>query len=132
MSTRTLAATLTLIIATATGTTSVLSQGTATSSRPLVTKAEYERWQTELSNWGRWGKDDEMGTLNLVTPAKRKQAAALVREGVTVSLASNAADGSDLVNSVAVAQGDLVDVIVTKAASTGAGPTDIVASHEFA
>jgi kynurenine formamidase len=61
-----------------------------TSSPPLVTRAEYERWQVELSNWGRWGKDDEMGTLNLVTPAKRKQAAALVKDGITVSLASNA------------------------------------------
>jgi len=56
---------------------------------PLVTKAEYDRWQMELSNWGRWGKDDEMGTLNLITPAKRKQAVALVKDGVSVSLASN-------------------------------------------
>jgi kynurenine formamidase len=55
-----------------------------------VTAAQYERWQSELSNWGRWGKDDEMGTLNLITPAKRKAAAALAKEGVTVSLASNA------------------------------------------
>lgn len=61
------------------------------SSRSTVAAAEYERWQTELTNWGRWGKDDEMGALNLITPAKRKQAAALVKEGVTVSLASNAA-----------------------------------------
>jgi kynurenine formamidase len=71
-----------------------LSQGSSAegvASRPLVTKAEYERWQTELSNWGRWGKDDELGTLNLITPAKRKQAAALVKEGFTVSLASDAA-----------------------------------------
>jgi kynurenine formamidase len=59
-------------------------------SHPLVTQAEYERWQKELSNWGRWGKDDELGTLNLITPAKRKQAAALVKEGITVSLAANA------------------------------------------
>jgi kynurenine formamidase len=57
---------------------------------PLVTQAEYDRWLMELSNWGRWGKEDEMGTLNLITPAKRKQAAALVREGITISLASNA------------------------------------------
>ncbi|HYR89394.1 MAG TPA: cyclase family protein [Terriglobia bacterium] len=63
----------------------------ATVAHPLVTKAEYDRWQKELSNWGRWGKDDEMGTLNLVTPAKRKQAAALVKDGISVSLASNAA-----------------------------------------
>jgi kynurenine formamidase len=60
-------------------------------SHPLVTSAEYDRWQTELTNWGRWGKDDQMGALNLITPAKRKQAAALVKEGVSVSLASNAA-----------------------------------------
>src|SRR5436309_1554547 len=57
---------------------------------PLVTKTEYERWQVDLSNWGRWGKDDEMGTLNLITPAKRKQAAALVKDGFPVSLASTA------------------------------------------
>jgi kynurenine formamidase len=56
-----------------------------------VTPAEYERWQTELTNWGRWGKEDEMGALNLITPAKRKAAAGLVKEGVSVSLASNAA-----------------------------------------
>ncbi len=69
------------------GSTAASQQATP---HPLVTKAEYERWQVELSNWGRWGKDDEMGTLNFVTPAKRKQAAALVKEGFSVSLASNA------------------------------------------
>src|SRR4029078_1190555 len=67
-----------------------LSQGAGgdgAAPRPLVSKAEYERWQTELSNWGRWGKDDELGTLNLITPAKRKQAAALVKEGLSASMA---------------------------------------------
>jgi len=54
-----------------------------------VTDADYERWKKELSNWGRWGKDDQIGTLNLITPAKRKQAAALVKEGVAVSLAAD-------------------------------------------
>jgi kynurenine formamidase len=57
---------------------------------PLVTPAEYQRWQTELSNWGRWGKDDELGTLNLITAAKRRQALALAKEGFTVSLARDA------------------------------------------
>ncbi len=57
---------------------------------PLVTEAEYERWQTELSNWGRWGPDDELGALNLITPAKRLEATRLVRAGITVSLASTA------------------------------------------
>ena len=59
------------------------------SVRPLVTKAQYEAWQTTLSNWGRWGKDDQLGTLNLVTPAKRRAALALVKEGVPVSLSTN-------------------------------------------
>jgi hypothetical protein len=44
-------------------------------------------WMTSLSNWGRWGDDDQRGCLNLITPEKRKQAAALVREGITVSCA---------------------------------------------
>ena len=57
---------------------------------PVVSEAEYERWQSDLSNWGRWGPDDELGALNLITPAKRRAATALVREGVTVSLASTA------------------------------------------
>jgi kynurenine formamidase len=52
-----------------------------------MTKADVDKWMTELSNWGRWGKDDQAGTLNFITPAKRKQAAALVKEGVAVSLA---------------------------------------------
>jgi kynurenine formamidase len=55
-----------------------------------VTAEEYTRWKTELSNWGRWGRDDEIGTLNLITPEKRRQAAALVRDGVSVSLAADA------------------------------------------
>ena len=53
-------------------------------------KAALDRWMQELSNWGRWGKDDQMGTVNLITPAKRKSAAALVKEGFTVSLSSDA------------------------------------------
>lgn len=40
-----------------------------------------------LSNWGRWGRDDDRGALNLVTPAKTARAVSLAREGVTVSAA---------------------------------------------
>jgi kynurenine formamidase len=54
-----------------------------------VTKEQYEQWKKDLSNWGRWGKDDEIGALNLITAAKRKQAAALVKEGFSVSLAAD-------------------------------------------
>ena len=64
----------------------VLNVSAQSEERPPVSAAQFERWKTELSNWGRWGPDDEMGALNLITPEKRRQAAALVRDGVTVSL----------------------------------------------
>jgi kynurenine formamidase len=55
-----------------------------------VEKATLDQWMKELSNWGRWGKDDQLGTVNLITPAKRKAAAALVKEGYSISLSSDA------------------------------------------
>ena len=61
----------------------------APAPKPTVTPEEYERWKKDLSNWGRWGKDDQIGALNLITSAKRKQAAALVKEGVSVSMSGD-------------------------------------------
>ena len=43
-----------------------------------ISKDDFEKMMTDLSNWGRWGKDDQLGTVNLITPAKRKAAAKLV------------------------------------------------------
>jgi len=60
------------------------------SNKPVLTKKDIDQMMTSLSNWGRWGKEDQLGALNLITPSKRKQAASLVKEGVTVSLAHNA------------------------------------------
>ncbi len=51
-----------------------------------VDKATLDGWMKELSNWGRWGEKDQMGAVNLITPAVRKRAAALVKEGFSVSL----------------------------------------------
>ncbi len=51
-----------------------------------VTAAEFERFFKANNNWGRWGKDDMLGTINLITDAKRKQAAALVKTGIMVSI----------------------------------------------
>ena len=42
---------------------------------------------TKISNWGRWGKDDQRGTLNLLTPGLIAKAAALVKRGKTYKLA---------------------------------------------
>jgi kynurenine formamidase len=55
-----------------------------------LSKADIDRWMTELSNWGRWGKADQAGTVNLITTDKRKAAAQLVREGFSISLARDA------------------------------------------
>src|SRR4051794_33102528 len=51
-----------------------------------ATKADADRWMTELSNWGRWGKDDQLGALNLVTVEKRRQAMGLAKAGIVLSL----------------------------------------------
>lgn len=52
-----------------------------------MTRAEFDQLMLDISNWGRWGDEDELGTLNLITAAKRRAAAGLVAEGATVSLA---------------------------------------------
>jgi kynurenine formamidase len=41
------------------------------------------------SNWGRWGEDDVLGTLNFLDQAKRVEGAGLVRRGATFSLAQS-------------------------------------------
>jgi kynurenine formamidase len=46
-----------------------------------------DQWMKDISNWGRWGDDDQLGTLNLITPEIRQNAAALVKTGVSISLA---------------------------------------------
>jgi kynurenine formamidase len=56
-------------------------------ARQAPSEAEVWSWTETLSNWGKWGPDDELGTLNHVTPEKRRAAAALVREGLVVSCA---------------------------------------------
>ena len=63
------------------------SSFTQSETREPVTVEQFDVWMEELSNWGRWGDDDELGAANLMTEAKRQEAAGLVREGTTVSLA---------------------------------------------
>src|SRR4051812_11903811 len=57
-------------------------------ARPTIaSEDDFRRAMTDLSNAGRWGKDDDKGTANFITAATRKQAAAVVKEGLAVSLA---------------------------------------------
>ena len=53
---------------------------------PELTDAELEELFERCSNRGRWGDDDERGTLNLIDETARRRGAALVREGVAVPL----------------------------------------------
>ena len=50
------------------------------------TGEELRRVLTERSNWGRWGADDQVGAMNLISPEKRKWAVGVVTSGRTVSL----------------------------------------------
>jgi hypothetical protein len=54
--------------------------------RTLPSQAEVEAYLRDRRNWGRWGADDQVGAVNLITPSKRVQAAGLVRSGRAVSL----------------------------------------------
>jgi kynurenine formamidase len=62
-------------------------QQTPASNREALTKPQFDELFKRLSNWGRWGKDDQLGTLNFITPERRREAAALVKSGASVSLA---------------------------------------------
>ena len=51
----------------------------------LPSQNDVLQYFASLSNWGRWGKDDQLGTMNHITPETRRRAVSLVQEGVTVS-----------------------------------------------
>jgi kynurenine formamidase len=44
---------------------------------------------SRVRNWGRWGPDDALGTVNFIDEAKRVEAAALVRRGISISLSQS-------------------------------------------
>jgi len=73
-------------------------QVTALGDPAPMSKAQFDTMMQEISNWGRWGEDDQLGTLNLITPNVRKAAAALVQDGITVSMALNLNTTKDELN----------------------------------
>ena len=54
--------------------------------RQELTNELLEEYCARFNNWGRWGNDDEVGTLNFITPEKIRQSAGLVRSGKVFSL----------------------------------------------
>jgi len=57
-----------------------------TGTPPRMSMREFDALFESVSNWGRWGADDERGTLNYITPGNVRAAAALVRSGRSISL----------------------------------------------
>jgi kynurenine formamidase len=55
-------------------------------ARPVPSE-EFNALFKSVCNWGRWGKDDVLGTLNFITSDHVKRAASLVQSGRTVSMA---------------------------------------------
>ena len=76
----------------------LVAVGSAAQSPAPVSRAQFDAWMQEISNWGRWGEDDQLGTLNLVTPAKSRAAIGLVRDGVSISMALDLNTVQDAVN----------------------------------
>ena len=58
--------------------------------------AQFEQWFEQVSNHERWGPDDELGTLNFITPERTRKAASLVRDGVSISLSRELKPGENL------------------------------------
>src|SRR5215472_3231036 len=52
-----------------------------------VSREEFEELFQAVCNWGRWGNDDEKGTLNYIQPEHIRRAAGLVRSSRSVSMA---------------------------------------------
>jgi kynurenine formamidase len=54
---------------------------------PLVSPTEFDELFERCCNWGRWGTDDQRGTLNHLTPERTVAAARLIESGTSVSCA---------------------------------------------
>ena len=56
----------------------------------VMSRADFEAMLKQVSNWGRWGAEDQLGATNLITPARRRRALSLVRDGECYSMAHDA------------------------------------------
>lgn len=84
-----------------------------------------------LSNWGRWGDDDRLGTLNNITPDVRRKAAALVQTGEVVSLSRDIdpANPDPLGSGIAVVQRFMGIGEVSHHVGKGVSRIDAVTDH---
>ncbi len=101
---------------------------------PDETTAKFIALMSELSNWNRWGPDDQLGTINFITPAKTRAALAMVREGVTVSMQRDL----DMVKSVDNPNPPVLEMTragkgqpIGKFKTGGTGDTIFITYHNF-
>src|ERR1700680_2639588 len=97
------------------------------------TAEDFVQLMTQLSNWNRWGKDDQLGAINLITPAKRKVALALVTDGASSSMARDA-EMQEAVDNPApiVRKMTRVGSAAPTAGSGGTGDTFFISYHGYA
>ena len=62
----------------------------------MTPREELDALARRVCNWGRWGKDDQLGTVNLVTPEARRRGAACVLEGRAFSLGLNLSESEGI------------------------------------
>ncbi|MGZ9236014.1 MAG: hypothetical protein ACXW4E_10865, partial [Anaerolineales bacterium] len=53
----------------------------------IQTDEDIDRLIPQITNWGRWGKQDQLGTVNFITARQRLKAISTVKKGRSVSLA---------------------------------------------
>ena len=58
-------------------------------SKKVITRDDLKTAAEKYKNWGKWGDDDEIGTLNYTSPEDIIKAAQLVKKGKVISLALN-------------------------------------------
>ncbi len=98
------------------------------SDRTVPTVEQYQAYKERFQNWGRWGIGDSLGTLNHITEEVRRAAAALVRDGRSVSLANPLATAAVLAGKRNPSPADHR----VNAGDTGCGDYIGVAYHGFA
>jgi hypothetical protein len=98
-----------------------------TTSPPPLSKREIDGFRQSLSNWGRWGDRDQLGTLNHITADKRIASARLVRSGRTVGCARSLATQAAADNPQPA-----VHLMVATASEGWAGDYFALATHGFA
>jgi kynurenine formamidase len=105
----------------------VSAQGGSPSTKRArdLSEEELQAMFERCSNTGKWGPDDELGTLNYITPQKRVAAAGLVKTGEVVSV------GRDLLTKQTKTNPNPLDLHMLYSGRGGISRTDMfsLASH---